>query len=304
MVFADTEKRRSFIGSLTTFLTANKIDGLEIIWTFPFAELTDRVNMVTFFKELREELTNLEHKTNRTDPYVISMLTPQVLWKQLEGYDLDGILKYADFLNVVSYEFYGPWSQKEGAFTGPVGPLYGGKRGNIDDTMRVHTCETMKPSQLTLGIPLFGKFWKNVKEEKINQTETLCKKEICRIADPVDISDLWREAELENEKPEGGLISWNDRENDEVGIFWDRSQAKWHNISKSAFIWRPKERVLITFETKESIEEKVKYAIEKNMGGINLWSLNMDDEMDTVLNLVSSMNMCNTKPKNQIMYNC
>ncbi|EGT56292.1 hypothetical protein CAEBREN_29035 [Caenorhabditis brenneri] len=206
-----------------TFLSTNEVDGLEIIWTVPFAELKDRKNLVSFLKDLREELTKLQHEKRLSDPYLVSMMTPQIIWKQSEGYDLEGIVKYADFLNVISYEFYGPWDIEEGAFTGPVGPLYGGRRGNIDDTMKIHTCETKKPSQLTLGIPLFGKFWKNVKREKINQTETMCVKEVCRIEGQEDISDIWRVSEFKNGKPVGGLISWNDREDEEVGIPWEQN---------------------------------------------------------------------------------
>ncbi|CAL2033229.1 unnamed protein product [Caenorhabditis brenneri] len=303
-VIADSQKKQSFISSLTAFLSTNEVDGLEIIWTVPFAELKDRKNLVNFLKDLREELTKLQHEKRLSDPYLVSMMTPQIIWKQSEGYDLEGIVKYADFLNVISYEFYGPWDIEEGAFTGPVGPLYGGRRGNIDDTMKIHTCETKKPSQLTLGIPLFGKFWKNVKREKINQTETMCVKEVCRIEGQEDISDIWRVSELKNGKPVGGLISWNDREDEEVGIPWNKTEAQWHDISKSAFIWKEEDQVLITFETERSIKEKIEYAVTKNMGGINLWSLNMDDDMDTVLNLISSVNMCTGRDKDEIMYKC
>uniref|UniRef100_A0A1I7UCF5 Glyco_18 domain-containing protein n=1 Tax=Caenorhabditis tropicalis TaxID=1561998 RepID=A0A1I7UCF5_9PELO len=302
-VMADKEKRKTFISSLVKFVSSSQIDGLEITWTYPFAQAEDRQNLVIFLKELRAAFTKLEHENGRTEKYIIDMLTPQIIWKQSEGYDFRGILKYADFINVISYEYYGPWGQKTGAYTGPVGPLYGGMRGNIDDTMKSHACGSMKPTQVTLGIPLYGKFWRNVKEEVINQNETMCEEEICRIEDQGE-SELWKLAELKNGRPKGGFISWNDRENDDVGIIWDKKKAKWDNETKSSYIWNPEERLLITFESEKSIEEKVKYAIEKNLGGINIFSVSMDDELDTALSLVSSMKMCNGVSKNKIIYNC
>lgn len=303
-IFADKDKRKIFIASLSKFLESNKIDGLEITWTMPFAEQKDRENIVAFFKQLREEFTKIQHQRGLAEPYIISLLTPQIIWKQIDGYDLDGILKYADFLNVFTFEYYGPWGMKEGAYTGPVGPLYGGRRGNIDDTMKVHTCETKKPSQLTLGIQLYGKFWRNVNEKKINHTETMCEGEICRVEEKEDISDIWRMAELKDGRPQGGFISWNDKGNDDAGILFNKTEAKWDDFSKSSYIWKPKDRTLLIFETERSIREKVKYAVEKNLGGINLFSMNMDDEQDTAASLVSSMEMCTNKKKNEIMYKC
>ncbi|KAF1765225.1 hypothetical protein GCK72_005177 [Caenorhabditis remanei] len=303
-IFADTQKRKTFVKSISEFLSTHKVDGVEIDWTYPFADKVDKNTTVIFFKELRQSLKDLEHKKGVKTPYLISMLTPQIIWNQLDGYDLKGILDHADFLNLISYEYYSPWNVKEGAYTGPLAPIYGGKRGNIDDTMKVHTCQTRKPNQVILGVPLYGKFWRNVKEKPINQTETMCKEESCRIEDPVDISDIWRIAEKKKGKGFGGFISWNERESDDVGVIWNKTEEKWHNISKSAYIWRPEDRILITYENKRTLQEKIKYAIEKNLGGINIWSLNMDDEQDSALSLISSAELCDGKKKNEIMYKC
>ncbi|PIC44068.1 hypothetical protein B9Z55_004564 [Caenorhabditis nigoni] len=306
-VFADGKKRKTLVKSISNFLFTQKIDGVEIDWTYPFAEAQDRNTTVSFLTELRTDLRALEHKKNLTEPFLISMLTPQIIWDQLDGYDLKGIAEQVDFINLISYEYYGPWGMPAGVYTGPIGPLYGGKRGNVDDTMKVHACETMEPSKVVLGIPLYGKFWKNVKKDPINQTETMCQEEVCRIDDPFEISDVWRIAEMKDGRPRGGFISWSDRETDDVGIIWNKTEAKWDDKSKSTYIWRPEDRILITYASKQSIEEKIKYVEEKNLGGINIWSLNMDDEKDTALELVSSGNLCDgkkKKKKNEIMYKC
>ncbi|UMM16215.1 hypothetical protein L5515_013324 [Caenorhabditis briggsae] len=112
-VFADGKKRKTLVKSISNFLFTQKIDGVEIDWTYPFAEAQDRNTTVSFLSELRTELKLLEHQKNLTEPFLISMLTPQIIWDQLDGYDLKGIAQQVDFMNLISYEYYGIWMMKE-----------------------------------------------------------------------------------------------------------------------------------------------------------------------------------------------
>jgi chitinase len=57
-------------------------------------------------------------------------------WALDPGYDLPGLLNYVDFVNVMTYDYYGTWS----AYTGPSSPLYGvgaqSQQLNVDWTLR------------------------------------------------------------------------------------------------------------------------------------------------------------------------
>lgn len=57
-------------------------------------------------------------------------------WALDPGYDLPGLLNYVDFVNVMTYDYYGTWSSN----TGPPSPLYGaGAQGsmlNVDWTLK------------------------------------------------------------------------------------------------------------------------------------------------------------------------
>ena len=117
------------------------------------------------------------------------------------GYDLPGLLKYADWVNVMSYDFFGPWESKWGAYTGPPSPLYhnapkgySGKY-NVNWAIKTYVCKLQSPKQVVMGVPLYGRYWHNV-EDKSGEYA------------------IYRMANAVNGKFDGGFVSWKDIKKD------------------------------------------------------------------------------------------
>ncbi|ULU04261.1 hypothetical protein L3Y34_017210 [Caenorhabditis briggsae] len=240
-VAGDETKRQTFQISVTAFLIYHKLDGVDIFWAWPKAE--DRENCLKLIKGLRQNLPA---------QFLISMILPR-LAQQLDGYILNSLVDYVDFFSVLSYDYFGPLPGND-ANLGPISPLYGGQRGNVDGTMKRLSCEIRKPSQLNMGITLYGTYWSNVESGLGQKTD-----------------DIWRLAEVENGP--GYSIGWREMEQRN----WNLSSANWHEASKSSYIWNPKNKKLLGFENEKSLQEKVVYAKNKNIGGIVVWTMDQDD---------------------------
>jgi len=104
----DSAKRGAFVGSSTYFLSEYNFDGLDVDWEYP--EEADRANYITLLKELKQAF----------DPH--GWLLTSAVSSDVEdhGYNIADMVKYLDFINLMTYDFYGPWSQ----YTGQNSALY------------------------------------------------------------------------------------------------------------------------------------------------------------------------------------
>ncbi|KAF1752399.1 hypothetical protein GCK72_018954 [Caenorhabditis remanei] len=287
-VAADPVKRKTFIDSVASFIKHHQIDGVDLDWEYPDMNGKDKKNHVTLTRELREKFNEMAKANGRTDPYIITLASAAGEWNLRNGYDLSEILKYADFINVMTYDYYGAWNSKWGAYTGTPAPLYfGSLKGfsgklNADFSMRFYTCKTKKPSQLNMGVPFYGRYWKNV-------------------LGPIDKTDeMWRTAAPSNGVYEGGYVGWRNLEKEG----WNKEATSWHEKTKTPYILNSGARMFLGFENERSLREKMKYATDRNLGGLMIWALDLDDDADTLLNLVSSASLCSGGSGDKVTYTC
>ncbi|CAA91154.2 GH18 domain-containing protein [Caenorhabditis elegans] len=263
-VLAEDEKKNSFIKSISSFVVDHKFDGVDIFWSWPEDEDTFHL----FIKEFREKLE--KHM-------IISIAIPR-LAQQLEGFNLKLLMNHIDFLNVLSINYYEPLPGN-GANIGPISPLYGGQRGNVDGTLKYLTCITKRPSILNMGVTFTGIFWNGVKDG-LNEQD-----------------DIWKVAQ--NENGPGKSIGWRkfikDRRN---------TIPQWHDSSKSSYAWDPKSKIFLAFENEKSLSEKVIYVRNKNIGGLVIWNVDQDDNDNSLLNALTSMDMCARGSGGTMKYRC
>ncbi|KAF1765223.1 hypothetical protein GCK72_005175 [Caenorhabditis remanei] len=277
-VIADLRKRRMCIKSIITFLEDYKIDGVDLYWKH--ATEKDKFNYLKLLRELRQRM--------KGNDYVISITLPAAGIENWEmAYDLDLTLEYVDFINVFSMDYYGPWPNQWGNPAGPTAPLYSGigarKNFNIDWTMQYYVCKARQPSKFNIVVPFFARLWNNVTAAMEPGREA------------------YRRVELTNNRADGSpyMSRWTVEHNG-----FDLSNATWDEESKSSYIYDSKAQTYLSFETEKSIEAKKDYVVEKNLGGFWIWSVDMDDDRNSLLNALTSDDICSVESEDTVEYKC
>uniref|UniRef100_A0A914UVD2 Chitinase n=1 Tax=Plectus sambesii TaxID=2011161 RepID=A0A914UVD2_9BILA len=293
-IASKSNSRAKFIDNIIQFMTRHKLDGIDLDWEYPVTGgaqegvLADKGNYVALMRELRERLDGVQRQLNRKSRYIISFASAAGQWTLDPGYDLKKLLKYADFANVMTYDYFGAWASKWGGYTGPPAPLYyGNPKGfsgkmNVDWTMKYYSCRSKKPSQLNMGVPFYGRFWKNVG----------------KAIDPKD--PMWRTTAAVGGKFDGGYVGWRELVDSE----WAIRSASFHDKSKTPYIWDSKTKRFLGFENPQSLRFKMDYAIKKNIGGLMIWAIDLDHDSDLLLNLVSIADLCSGGSGDAVKHKC
>ncbi|XP_038579036.1 acidic mammalian chitinase-like [Micropterus salmoides] len=123
-------KRKKFILSAIALLRANGFDGLNLDWRFPReagSQQQDNQRFTLLCKELKEAFVAEGTKTNH-DRLIITASVSAEKSTIDSSYEVAQIAMYLDFINVLTFDFHGPWEN----VTGHHSPLYRGSQDTGD----------------------------------------------------------------------------------------------------------------------------------------------------------------------------
>ncbi|CAO4363164.1 unnamed protein product [Caenorhabditis nigoni] len=274
-----TEKSRKLLAyNIVDFLVIAQIDGVDLFWKWPTA--SDNENYSEFVKILRK--TMLAKNSNLILSVTSAPAGIPGYWPV--GFNLEEMINNVDFINVFSTDFYGPWSEK----TGPAAPLYYGvhprENYTVDYTMQYYVCKLKDPKKLNVVVPLDVRIWEYVGDAL---EPTKC--------------EVFRRAELKSGKVQGTI--WTSRRQaEEAGI--KLLKASWDESTKSSYVWNRDEKWISTFEDKKSLDAKLDYVKAKNLGGIWIRSVDMDDGSVNLLDSIDFGGYCASESDNAVKYQC
>jgi chitinase len=249
------ESRKKLTASGIDFLIKHNLDGLDFDWEYPALQGDnnvvrdiDKENFVAMLKSFREALDSLGTIHQK---HYLSTIATGGFRKYLEVNDLRSAAKYLDLVNIMSYDLFGPGDQ----ITGHHANLYKGnpetmpegkKERAVESAVTDHIAFGIPANKLVLGIPFYGKRWNEVPENNngLNQY------------------GKWDSA-LSHDKIQ---LLQNDSCYTE---YWDE-------ISKNPFLYSSEKKEWITYESPESIAEKIKFVRKMNLAGVMFWELSED----------------------------
>ncbi len=146
-LLSDTIIKQNFFNSLKTLIETYELQGVNI--DFENIRQSDRGEVLNGFMA---DLTDYLHEEIPGSETSIAVLP--INWG---GWEFAGLAESCDYIFIMGYNFYGPWSQT----SGPCAPLTGGSY-NISRTVNVEFAEAAENNadKLILGVPYYGNKWK------------------------------------------------------------------------------------------------------------------------------------------------
>ncbi len=150
-VSANANTREAFAKNLHDFVVANGYDGVDIDWEYPDG-LQQRSDCTLMMLAIRKELP--------APQYLLSMATAGNPTRPGQGsYDFEALSQILDFINVMTYDFHGPWTNHAGhnsaLFQSPKDP--GTNDGSLATSIDVYlNYFHVPPEKLNIGSGFYG----------------------------------------------------------------------------------------------------------------------------------------------------
>jgi chitinase len=259
------ESRTIFAKSCADFAAEHQLDGVDIDWEFPVsggdkdhvARPEDKRNFTLLLAELRKQL-DARGKTVGGKRYLLTIAAPA---GGLQRMEVDQIHPLLDFINLMTYDFAGPWSERTG-FNAALHPVPGHpEQASASASVEAYLKADVPADKIVLGVPFYGRGWTGVNDANngLFQVRDAAAAKDQRVG-PTDYEEL------------------KDDLNGKAG------KRHWHEQAMVPYMWNPKTGTFITYDDPESLRAKAQYARDKKLGGVMFWEFEHDDEQSSLLN--------------------
>ncbi|HWZ87785.1 MAG TPA: glycoside hydrolase family 18 protein [Polyangiaceae bacterium] len=255
---ATAKYRHEFIESALSLLREYDFDGLDIDWEYPGSGerggySADRHNYVTLLAELQAAM-QAEAKRSGKPELLLTIAAPSSLWF-LSGFELDEIHPHVDWINLMAYDFYGPWSHQTGANAPLSADSTPGGTTFIAHSVDSYLDQHVPPDKIVLGIATYARSFAGVGSADYGVSSTAAGFGGRCTGDPGVLGYFELEPILQS------------------GDY----QVHWHDKTATPFAYNPSSRTFISYDDPKSVALKATFANEHHLGGAMFWALDLDD---------------------------
>ena len=243
-IAADPAIRATFVQNVYDFVTANGYDGVDIDWEIP-VNPKDTNNCIMLMQDLRDRFP--------APQYLLSMAIPADPRSWGSGFDVPALAPLLDFINVMTYDFYGPWSAHGGLnsplFQDPADPE---QVGSLETSMDLFAnIYGVPPDKLNIGTAFYGYEFDST--QNLWDACTDCGVTTFTVNYGTDI------------KPRIGQMGWVRRRD---------------SVARSPYLLYQGvggQSGFISYDDAQSTRTKVNYVLgQRGFGGVFMWSLDAD----------------------------
>lgn len=248
------ETRTIFINSIVTQLNTYNLDGVDIDWEYPTKDHSgliksrpeDTENFILLMKEIRSKFHEISKTSDKK--YSLSFAAPMGDWA-LETFGIKEVRDTVDYINLMAYDYVGPWSGVTGHHSNLKKCKDAPKHLNTYQSIQKYL-KVCKPEKLVLGIPAYGYGWSGVASEN---------------------HGLFQSAEAAI-TPEDSDFSYHNLKRNYISK--QGYTRYWDDNAKAASLYNGD--ILITYEDLEAIRYKADTVKKLRLGGMMYWEQTQD----------------------------
>ncbi|WP_235297690.1 glycosyl hydrolase family 18 protein [Portibacter marinus] len=149
------ESRETFANSAVEFLIKHRLDGIDLDWEYPGQAGNGNTfrpeDKENFTKALRLLRQKLDAKGKEDQTHYLLTIASAAGQRYLDHVEMAEIAKVLDFINIMTYDYFGAWS----THTGNHSRLY----PNSHEAVQQHIAAGVPRGNLNLGVAFYGRGW-------------------------------------------------------------------------------------------------------------------------------------------------
>lgn len=258
--------RDRFVASVKDFLKTWKFfDGVDIDWEFPGGggqnealgnPQQDKETYTLLMQDLRAMLNSLSQETGRQYELTTAIGSGK---DKIEDVDYTAAQQYLDHIFLMSYDFYGAWSNTDlGHQTALYAPSWRPDTNyTTDNGVQALLDQGVKPGKIVVGAGMYGRGWTGVHgytgDNPFTGTATGA------------VKGTW----------EPGVVDYRQIVNEYKGKpGWEYG---YDAAAEAPYVFNKSTGELISYDDARSVAAKGKYVLAKNLGGLFAWSIDSDN---------------------------